>query len=376
MVQQIIVIADDLSGAAELAGIAFLGCSAEVQRHFDPSSDASLLAVDTDSRNLPPPAAAERVRMLAEQIWAVQPEWIFKKVDSLLRGNVRAEIEALLRVAGQPRAVLIPANPSRGRVIRGGQYLVDGVPLDQTPLAADPFQPRGTAAVEALLGGDGDYPLRIIAADAPLPDRGIIVPDVASAADVARRAAEIDDGTLAAGAADFFAILLRDRCPGQSVAHHACIGDRELEFAPPALLVCGSRVSWPSRVQDCAAAGIGTVSIDDVRATPNSFGALLLGIGDARIDRPQTAILSQLAEVAAQVIDQAGVKTLMAEGGATAAAIAQRLGWNRLRVVAASPFGIGTLRPIGVQWPLLHIKPGSYHWPRELWRLFLACHRK
>src|SRR6476661_7357460 len=110
---KIIVIADDLSGAAELAGIAFAhGHSAEVQRHFEPSSSAEFIAIDTDSRHLPSAAAAERVKQLAAQIVTCRPAWIFKKVDSVLRGNPRAEIEALLQVTRQPRAILVPANPS------------------------------------------------------------------------------------------------------------------------------------------------------------------------------------------------------------------------------------------------------------------------
>jgi len=164
--RKIIVIADDLSGAAELAGIAFAhGLSAEVQRQFEPSSDAQVIAVDTDTRTLSPAAAANRVRQVAEQVMASQPAWIFKKVDSVLRGNPRAEIEAVLQATGQRRALLIPANPSRGRVIAGGCYFIDGVPLDQTPFAYDPDHPRQAADVAALLGRDGESPLRIIPAN-------------------------------------------------------------------------------------------------------------------------------------------------------------------------------------------------------------------
>jgi len=85
---RIAVIADDLSGAAEVAGIAFSrGLSAEVQRQFEPATDAQFVAVDTDSRHVPRAEAADRVRQIAEQVVASRPDWIFKKVDSLLRGQ-------------------------------------------------------------------------------------------------------------------------------------------------------------------------------------------------------------------------------------------------------------------------------------------------
>ena len=58
-IQKIIVLADDLSGAAELAGIAFAhGLSAEVQREFAPATEIQVIAIDTDSRHLSPPTAA------------------------------------------------------------------------------------------------------------------------------------------------------------------------------------------------------------------------------------------------------------------------------------------------------------------------------
>src|SRR5688572_7435672 len=164
---QIIVIADDLSGAAELAGIAFAhGLSAEVQRRFDPNCDAQVIAIDTNSRSLSSAQASSRVQKVAEQVAAASPAWIFKKVDSVLRGNLAAEIAAILSVTGLARAVLIPANPTRGRTIGGGRYFVNGVPLDQTAFASDPEHPRQSSDVNALLGLKND--------------RLIVMPDTAS----------------------------------------------------------------------------------------------------------------------------------------------------------------------------------------------------
>ena len=58
----IVVIADDLSGAAELAGAALRhGLSAEVQTVFFPDTNADVVCVDTDSRLLPPAEAARKV---------------------------------------------------------------------------------------------------------------------------------------------------------------------------------------------------------------------------------------------------------------------------------------------------------------------------
>src|SRR5262245_25522777 len=148
--QPIIVLADDLSGAAELAGIAFThGLSAVVQREFVPDSNANVVAIDTDSRHLSPTAAAERVTEITRRILDTNPAWIYKKVDSVLRGNVRAEIEAILQVTGQPRALLIPANPSRCRIIQGGHFLIDGIYLDYASLASDSANQRTCSQITA-----------------------------------------------------------------------------------------------------------------------------------------------------------------------------------------------------------------------------------
>ena len=75
------------------------------------------------------------------RVGAQDAQRMFKKVDSVLRGPVAAEIEAALDGLGLDRAVLVPANPSRGRIIRDGAYFMDGVPLDETEFADDPMHP-------------------------------------------------------------------------------------------------------------------------------------------------------------------------------------------------------------------------------------------
>src|SRR5438445_70213 len=95
---RIVVIADDLSGAAEVAGIAASrGLMVEVQRSFDASSPAPVIAVDTESRSVPPALATPRMRVIEAQMPKDGQAWVFKKVDSLLRGNPRAEIEAMIQ---------------------------------------------------------------------------------------------------------------------------------------------------------------------------------------------------------------------------------------------------------------------------------------
>ena len=118
------VIADDLTGAAELGAVGLRhGLRAEIVRRGDPSGRADLVCVDTDSRSCEP-AAAKRAATAAKMLRAAGAKWIYKKVDSVLRGQVTAEVEAVMKQLKVERALLLPANPSLGRTIRDGQYFV------------------------------------------------------------------------------------------------------------------------------------------------------------------------------------------------------------------------------------------------------------
>ncbi|MDX1944144.1 MAG: four-carbon acid sugar kinase family protein [Pirellulaceae bacterium] len=350
----IVVLADDLSGAAELAGIAVArGYSAEVQRGFLPGSMAEVIAIDTDSRSLAVDSAAARVAEVTREVLAIAPAWIYKKVDSVLRGNVRAEIEAILHATGQPRAMLIPANPSRGRTIVGGRYLVGGVPLSATSFAADPEFPRRSALIADMLEGSTSAPSQID------------VPDVRASSDVSHFAANLPPDTLAAGAADFFAALLAERSHEQASPSPI----RAPAIHLPAVLVCGSRQAWNERKRQCLAMEIPYFEVGDrprSEAIAIDRGVLALGIAEDAAGTPAD-LLAKLASEVLKVV-KPSLATLLAEGGATAEALAHRLGWQRLTVVGPLAEGVGALRPLDHPFaPLFVIKPGSYAWPPAVW---------
>jgi len=364
---KIIVIADDLSGAAEIAGIAFAhGLSAEVQRQFEAASTAQVIAVDTDSRDVAAAGAAQQLRAITEQILAAGPDCVFKKVDSLLRGNVRGEIEAVLDVIGHRRAILIPANPSRGRVIAKGRYLIDGVPLDRTSFAIDSNHPRRSADIRELLGDAGELHVQLIAKDESLPDDGIIVPDIATVLDIERYVHDTGRETLLAGAADCFAALLELQLKRRPVA------GPPVPIVPPALLVCGSRASWVARRADCDASRIPVTALGESGGGVLD-GALALGLGERQLADAASLLHSSLPRLIDFFLTNSKVKTLLIEGGATAAAVAEYFGWTRFAVTAWAPAGVGVLRPLADHAPLVLIKPGSYAWPEEIWQAFVAC---
>jgi uncharacterized protein YgbK (DUF1537 family) len=355
---KLVVLADDLSGAAEVAGIAYdRGLSAEVQRAWHPASSADLIVVDANTRSLEQAAAIERTAEVARQVVSSGPLRLFKKVDSLLRGWPRAEIEAILRVTGQSRALLVPANPSRGRTIEDGRYLVDGVPLNLTQFASDPEHPRESADVRELLGGE-------------CPE--LSIPDVRTIEELEEFARQLDCDTLPAGAADFFTAWLEQQMPPRVATPRT-----PLTIVRPALFVCGSRAA--SRLRICEAQARGTSQVLLTPAEPAASaaagtlilhreGRVLMAIADDPAPWSPDELASRLAQAVAGVLGQIPVATLLVEGGATASAVVDQLGWQRFAVSAQSPAGIGVLTPLEVESaPSLIIKPGSYEWPDSIW---------
>src|SRR5476649_2330543 len=147
-----LVIADDFTGAND-AGVGLSRYGARVNVLFggkplsvDPQVDAWVIS--TDSRMLPAEQAAARVTNVVEQWRALTSGgWIYKKIDSTLRGNLGAEIEAALIASRAPLAIIAAAAPSMGRCISHGDCYVHGVELIHTEFASDPQTPVNSSSV-------------------------------------------------------------------------------------------------------------------------------------------------------------------------------------------------------------------------------------
>ncbi len=129
----LLILADDLTGAADSAARCYhAGLPAHVYLAAAGPLPVGAVAFNTDSRYLSAAAAAAQVRLIlttfsaspAAQSSAVQ--W-YKKIDSTLRGNIGAELDAMLAhltpTGAQPCAVVCPAFPAQNRGLVDG-YLV------------------------------------------------------------------------------------------------------------------------------------------------------------------------------------------------------------------------------------------------------------
>lgn len=144
---RVAIIADDLTGALDVAGPfaarghatwAVVNPRACTREQF---AGADVVSVNCASRHLPAAEAAGVVRDAIERLCPPQAEILIKKIDSTLRGNVVAETMAALAASGRPNAVVVPAFPGQGRTVVRGMVHVEGVPLPQTGFARDALSP-------------------------------------------------------------------------------------------------------------------------------------------------------------------------------------------------------------------------------------------
>jgi len=385
----IVVIADDISGAAELAGIAHArGLRARIQTRFEADAGTDVIALDTDTRAVPLADAVITVSRVIREVLRAEPEWIYKKTDSVLRGHVRAEISAMLDLTGQRRALFIPANPARGRVMRGGQYFVHDIPLHKTVFQADPEYPATSARVLDLLGREPGKEIRMLSQSDPLPLAGIAVPEITCTADLVHYTRSADGTCLCAGASEFFDSLLDARGIGAACPAPA---SRDCSSAPVTLFVCGSAVAWPLRRRECAARSIPvhpmppdvfndavgeqvrnlamsiwTASVGEALARD---GCALIAIGDSPVSSRQSPgkLARMLSQAVKQVIDSQDIERLHLEGGATAAAVLRALNWTNLCARQTLGTSVAVFQVSGRERPLVSIKPGSYDWPESVW---------
>lgn len=150
MSRPLLVIADDLSGAADCAAGFAPRVSTRVCLRTPEGEHGQVTAVDLDTRRLPATEAARRNRALLDNpLWSGHA--LYKKIDSTLRGNVVAEVTALL---GRGMALVAPAFPAMARTTVGAVQLLDGVAVDRSDVWRNEGL-SGSADLQALFSEQG-----------------------------------------------------------------------------------------------------------------------------------------------------------------------------------------------------------------------------
>src|SRR5215211_4100767 len=150
------IIADDLSSATD--------CGAQVVRSGlsvvvplgnyslpEQARAAQVISVDTDSRSLSANHAHAKVKLASQQLVTEGWTHFYKSVDSTLRGNLGAEVEAMLEVVKPDCAIIAPAFPKYGRTTVDGVQHLYGRPLHETEFGTDPTAPVKDADIARRL---------------------------------------------------------------------------------------------------------------------------------------------------------------------------------------------------------------------------------
>jgi len=373
----IVVIADDLTGAAELGGLGRrYGLATEITTSLTPVSAADLLIIATDTRSLSKEQAQAVVQEVSAGLEQLQPRLVFKKIDSVLRGHVLAEIQVQQAQLQLERALIVPANPQLGRTVVDGTYLLHGRPLHLSSFSQDPeFPVRSSRVPHMLCAGEGD--IHVLKTHETMPEAGIIVGEVKDAADLAAWSSRIDNGTLVAGAAGFFAAILESLGirPVSAAGNAAAL-------QAPAFMICGSafhksrsfikemeQAGFPVSYMPAAVlAGDGPLFrqwMNEVLLHLERTGKAGIAVHPDIKDNEADALVVRtvMAEAAACIAGEARLNELLVEGGATAAAVIRRLDIETFYPVAELAPGVTRMRVKGRQGLFLTLKPGSYEWP-------------
>ena len=115
-----------------------------------------IISVDLETRHMSPSKAYDRVKRAAVFAKEHGIEHVYKKIDSTLRGNIGAELSALIDAFNGRPVALIPAYPAAGRTTRGGYQLVDGVHLDKTQFASDILNPVTDSYIPHIVSSNCD----------------------------------------------------------------------------------------------------------------------------------------------------------------------------------------------------------------------------
>ena len=384
---KIIAIADDLTGAADCAApCAAHGVMTSVVLHGGSHPDlgfhwpqADLISIDANTRGASAEQAERTTATLTELCCARSREAIlFKKVDSTLRGNMAAELAAMLRAYRETRGngaramILAPALPSQGRTTLNGRQMVQGRVLEEMDLwNSGTSLPRSNISEVLAKGGLSSRVLDLAAVRADTLTQALA--NLARAVDVLICDAETDEDLRRIGRAAVqgeFALWAGSAGLAAQLPHSLGLQKKEdmrrHDFsAGPTLTVVGSAASISREQAHKLAATSAVISVrvscdvprdiekkstEVIAALRSGHDTLVFMDGDAATHQSQFAQV--IDDLVKPCVDMLG--GFIATGGETARALLDALGIDRLQLLGeiepGLPFAVaeGWTRPLPV----------------------------
>lgn len=369
------VLADDLTGAADCAARgrgAGLPAAVWLRPPAGPLA-AGLTAFTSDSRGMSPADAAAATRRAASPL-AQEPDaaW-YKKIDSTLRGNLGAELDALLEELGAPCALVAPAFPAQGRGLIGGRLAYAGAPALSLVERLAAQSKRQVALVGLAAIRSGVAATAAALAQARAAGATLLAADAETEADLATllaAAGTVAPDALLCGSAGLAGVL----AAATAAAHPAlCIPASPLPTARRVLAAIGSGSPIAhAQIAAFVAAGAAELDLSDGAPLHGAARAVLhlppappAASLDGPAARNETARLAHAVQTAMTAWQP---DALILSGGDTATAVLATLAAPRLEVVAELLPGMPLCRS-GISLPWIVLKAGNHGAPDTLMRL-------
>ncbi|MDO9380077.1 MAG: four-carbon acid sugar kinase family protein [Nocardioidaceae bacterium] len=362
MTARVVVLADDLTGAGDTAAqFDRVGWTSEIRLRPSVGSDAEVVALTTDSRAMDGRAAGEAVTATLAAL-ELDGVLLYKKIDSTVRGSVRAEIDAVL--ASLPDgtvAVVCPAFPAVGRQVVDGVLLVGGTPVAETAVGRDPVTPVRESHVPTLLGAAHLVPAPDRSDDDLADDllaRGpVVVVDAASDDDLdrlARTLVLLGERAVAVGSAGLAEPLARrwrvSHAVGTSLVVVTSLHDASRDQAEtlaitgaPVVRCEAEAVSDDAAWERLVAQALHEVSSDEPPVA-------LVTTPDAAAGLDPVLVASRVADLVTRLAAKGLVSGLVLAGGDGARAVLEGLGADGIRLDGSVATGV----------PLGHLVGGDH----------------
>ncbi|MFN5450473.1 3-oxo-tetronate kinase [Bradyrhizobium sp.] len=408
-------IADDYTGASDLANTLTRAGLRTVQTIGVPASDLALPEVDAvvvslKSRSIEASQAVARSREADRWLRARGAEHVLFKIcstfDSTDAGNIGPVMDALAGDAGDPIVLVTPAFPETKRTVYQGNLFVGAVPLNESPLKDHPLNPMHDANLVRVLGRQSRRRIGLVDLATVVhgpeaighrlqelagQDFGAAIIDAVFDADLTAIGAAALKSKVSVGASGIGlglarALVAAGQAHSHGLTHHedapvggmaACLAGScsqatlqqiaQAETIMPVLhldaaaLVAGPDEAQRAMVWAGARIGRGPVLIAS-SATPDQVSAL-----QARHGREAAghAIEQAMADLAEGLIG-AGVRRLIVAGGETSGAVVDRLRIPGFLVGPEIAAGVPVLRAIGAEAGdmLLALKSGNFGGPQ------------
>lgn len=375
---KLLIVADDVTGAADTAApFAAAGWPACVHLAGALNAEYAVAAVSTESRALPPDAAANTVQTALKRL-PTFPKLVYKKIDSTLRGNAGAELAAVVEVLGAARVLVAPAFPGQGRTTVDGRQCIGGEPLEAIDFG--PERLRSDVAGVLLTRPDVTHvhiPLPVVRGGfealctALTAHTGYLLADAETDADLDR----IADAGLACGVACC--------CGSAGLAHALARRLNTADAAPagppacgPVLIVAGSRNPVTLRqIEALVDAGVERTELDAASTSSGAHAVMVPPRGPVHAE--PVAVAQKLGAAARDMLARGQFGAVVLTGGDTASAVLQALGARCIAVQGELEPGMAWGTVTGGEAPGITVvtKAGGFGDTRTLCRAVAAIDR-